>query len=71
MSQMANPEQLRRMAERLLARAMQGPDKQIADGLTGRASEYLDQAAALEAARRASEQPKNAAPEADEPKANE
>jgi len=63
---MANPEQLRRMAERLLAGAMQNPDKQIAHELTARASEYLDQAAALEAARPASDAPEKVARKADE-----
>jgi hypothetical protein len=64
---MADPEQLRRMAERLLAAAMQSPNEETACALTARASEYLDKASALEAARRAPEEPENAAPEADEP----
>jgi hypothetical protein len=68
---MAGSEELRRMAERLLALAIQSPDKQIAHELTARASEYLDQASELEAARRAPEEPENAAPEAEQPKANE
>jgi hypothetical protein len=68
---MADPEQLRKMAERLLAVAIQGPDEEIARELTARASEYLDQAAALEAAQRPPEEPERVAREADEPQPNE
>jgi hypothetical protein len=68
---MAGSEELRRMAERLLAAAMQSPDRQIAHELTARASEYLDQASALEAGRPAPKTAEPVAREADEPQPNE
>ena len=45
---------------------MNSQDEEIARELTARASEYLDQAAVLEAAPSASEAPKHVANEADE-----
>ena len=46
---MANPVHLRRMAERMLAQALQNPDEELRRMLAVRASEYLDQALAIEA----------------------
>jgi len=46
---MANPVQLRRMAERMLAQALKNPDEELRRMLAVRASEYLDQALAIEA----------------------
>jgi hypothetical protein len=64
---MADAAHLRRIAERLLAGALQSPDEEIARELTARDSEYLDQAAALEAVPPAAEPPERAAREADVP----
>jgi hypothetical protein len=68
---MADPEHLRRMAERMLAAAMESPDEDTARAPTVRASEYLDQASALEAARPASEAREQVSQKADEPQPNE
>ena len=46
---MANPVHLRRMAERMLAQALKNPDEELRRMLAVRASEYLDQALAIEA----------------------
>ena len=46
---MVNPVHLRRMAERMLAQALQNPDEELRRMLAVRASEYLDQASAIEA----------------------
>ena len=64
---MANTEHLRRMAERMLAAAMTSSDEELAHALSVRASEYLDQAAALEA----SEGSQDVTRRADEPQPNE
>jgi hypothetical protein len=64
---MADAAHLRRMAERLLAAALQSTDEEIARALTARASEYLDQAAALEAAHPPSKASEHVAQEADDP----
>ncbi len=47
---MAEPENLRQLAERMLALAMKMEDEELAQLLATRASQYLDQARALEAA---------------------
>jgi hypothetical protein len=54
---MANPVHLRRMAERMLAQALKNPDEELRRMLTIRASEYLDQALAIEAGPPLSEAP--------------
>jgi hypothetical protein len=47
---MAEPENLRQLAERMLALAMKTEDEELAQLLATRAGEYLDQARALEVA---------------------
>jgi hypothetical protein len=47
---MANPEQLRLLAERMLTLAMDTSDQEFKHLLTARAAEYLERAQALEAA---------------------
>jgi hypothetical protein len=59
------------MAERLLAVAIQSPDKEIVRELTARASQHLDQASTLEVAHPASEAAEHVAQEADKPQPNE
>ena len=48
---MANPEHLRLMAERMMTLAKKTSDLELARKLTVKASDYLDQAHMLEAAR--------------------
>jgi hypothetical protein len=65
---MAEPENLRQLAERILALAMTTEDKELAQLLTTRAGEYLDQAGALEAAvRPIGEAPQHVAQQAEQP----
>ena len=69
---MANPVHLRRMAERMLAHALQNPDEELRRMLAVRASEYLDQALAIEADQPApSEAPQPVSQQSEHPQQNQ
>jgi hypothetical protein len=54
---MAEPENLRQLAERMLALAMKTEDEELAQLLATRASQYLDRARALEHVAQQAERP--------------
>jgi hypothetical protein len=65
---MAEPGNLRQLAERMLALAMTTEDEELAQLLATRAGEYLDQARALEAATPPiGEAPQHVAQQAEQP----
>ena len=69
---MANPVHLRRMAERMLAQALKNPDEELRRMLAVRASEYLDQALAIEAGQPPpSEAPQLVPQQSDHPQQNQ
>jgi hypothetical protein len=69
---MANPVHLRSMAERMLAQALQNPHEELRRMLVVRASEYLDQALAMEAGQPSlSEAPQLVPKQSEDPQQNQ